>query len=139
LSAEQTAAYAASPHFRILLNTAEAHAVEETTLGLRAATFWTAAEQTAGGISSNGVASVLVREAGGVLHVGVADPTQANDAGLRIGIDRAAVEVIEKDSAVVVERLSPDVVLQVNTRNRRGRTIEIRLRTPRPLPQRRRR
>ena len=126
-SAEQTAAYAAAPHFRILENSAAAHAVVEETLGLRAANFWTAAPCTAGGIAADGVASVLALEDGGVLHVGVADPTQANSAGLRIALDRAAAEVWDKDDGVEVEQLAPQIRLRVETRGAQGRTLRVRL------------
>ena len=115
--------YAAAPQFRILDNSAAAHAVVEETLGLRAANFWTAAPHTAGGISSEDAASVLALEAGGLLHAGVAGPTQATHGGLRIGVERAAAEVIEKDETVEVEQLAPAVVLKVDTGGARGQTL----------------
>jgi hyaluronate lyase len=128
-SAAQTADYSASPQFRVLENTAAVHAVVEDTLNLKAVNFWNAAEQTAAGVSSSGVASILIREWEGVVHIGIADPTQANADGLRIAIDRAAAEVLEADAAVAVEQMSPSIVLQVDTRGARGRTLRIRLRS----------
>ncbi|MBI4904454.1 MAG: polysaccharide lyase 8 family protein [Acidobacteria bacterium] len=127
LDADQTAAYAAAPQFRILEHTPSIHAVVEETLGLRAASFFAAVQQNSAGIASDGVASVLALETEGVLIVGVADPTQANNTGLRITFDRDASEVIEKDAAVQVEQLAP-VVIKVDTRATRGRTLRVRLR-----------
>ncbi len=127
-NAEQTAAYAAAPQFRIVTQTPLVHAVTEETLGLRAANFFASGQPAASGISSDGVASVLVVESGGALHIGVADPTQANNAGLRITVERAAVEVVEKDAAVQVEQMSPVTILRIDTRGARGRTLRAQLR-----------
>jgi len=124
-TAEQTRSYAEAPQFRIVENSTVVHAVTEETLGIRAANFWSGGENREVGISADGTASVIALESEGMLHVGVADPTQANTAGLRISVRRGAAEVVEKDESIQVELLETEVVLKVETRNARGRTFRV--------------
>lgn len=131
LTATQTAAYASSPHFRIVENSTEVQAVTEETLGLVGRKFLDDVGSDGGRDLVRWDPQVVAIEAEGVLAVGVADPTQANSGGLRVGIDREAAEVLEKDEAVVVEQMTPSVVLRVDTRGARGRTLRVRLRLPR--------
>ena len=119
---QDTAAYAASPPFRIVENTGEAQAVVDPSLKLRALSFWNNAVKTAAGVTSDKAASVLVQESDGTLSVAVADPTQANTGTIRIEIDRAAAGVVEQDATVTVEQLAPSIRLLINVRNARGKT-----------------
>ncbi|MFB3827756.1 MAG: polysaccharide lyase 8 family protein [Bryobacteraceae bacterium] len=123
-TSEQTAAYAAAPQFRILENSAQAHAVAEDTLGIRAVNFWGNEPHTAAGVSSDRIASVIALETGGVLHLAVADPTQANSGAIRIEVDGAAASLLEGDGAVTVEQLAPTLRVSVRVQNARGRTIK---------------
>ena len=123
---EETAAYAADPDFQIVENSAAAHAVTHRTLGLRAVNFWTNEAATSAGITCDRVAAVLVSAAGATLSLAIADPTQANTGTIHVEVDRAAAEVVEKDDAITVERLSPTLRLAVNVRNSRGKSLRLR-------------
>lgn len=125
-AAEEVAAYAAAPDFRILENSGEAQAVAEDTLGLRAVNFWTNGGKQAGGITCDRIASVLVLDGDGMLHLGVADPTQANSGSIRVEVDRAVSAVEEKDDAVTIEQMAPSLVVSVDVRNARGHTLRAR-------------
>ena len=119
---QDTAAYAASPPFRIVENSGEAQAVVDPSLKLRAVSFWNNAVKTAAGVTSDKAASVMVQESDGALSVAVADPTQANTSAIRIEIDRAATAVVEQDATVTVEQLAPSIRLLINVRSARGKT-----------------
>ncbi len=118
--------YAAAPHFRIVENSAAAHAVAEETLGVRAVNFWTNQSHTTAGITSDHVASVLIHDTDGTLHVGIADPSQTASAPIRIELDRAVGAPLEKDDAIIVEQLAPSLILTVRVEGARGRTLQAR-------------
>jgi hyaluronate lyase len=132
---DQVAAYAATPHFRLIENTAAAHAVAEDTLGLLAVNFWENSPHRAGALSSDRIASALVLDAGDALHLAVADPTQANSDTIRLELDRAVSALLEKDDAITVEQLAPTLRLTVPTQNGRGRTFTARFATTPPVAQ----
>ena len=77
------------------------------------------------GITSDRIASVLVIEADGAIHIAVADPTQANNGALHIEIDRAVASVMEKEDAISIDRMSPTLRLTVNVANTRGRSLKL--------------
>jgi hyaluronate lyase len=124
-NAAAVAAYAAAPGVRIEENSAQAHAVSEPALGLRAVNFWTDAKKASDGITSDRIASVLVIESGGAIQIAVADPTQANGGAIHLEIDRAAASVMEKDEAISIDQLSPAVRLTVNVANAGGRSLRL--------------
>jgi hyaluronate lyase len=128
-NAAAVAAYAAAPGVLIEENSAQAHAVSEPALGLRAVNFWTDARKTSDGITSDRIASVLVIESGGAIQIAVADPTQANGGAIHLEIDRAAASVMEKDEAISIDQLSPAVRLTVNVANAGGRSLRLKCAT----------
>ncbi|MFN7938735.1 MAG: polysaccharide lyase 8 family protein [Bryobacteraceae bacterium] len=120
----ETEAYAVAPNFRVLENSAAAHAVEEDWLGIRAVTFWGNTAHTVAGITCDRSAAVLVHAADGAITVGVADPAQVS---AEIHVDLAGVfwEVVEKDDGVGGERTGLGVMLTVRTEGARGRTLRV--------------
>lgn len=113
-SAAAVAAYAAAPQFTIIENSANVQAVREDTLGVTAANFWADATHTAGGITCDRKAAVMVRDDGTELRVAVADPTQVNTGTIRIEIAAAMERVLAADPRVTVEQVKPTVKLLVN-------------------------
>ncbi len=127
-NAAAVVAYAAAPGFRIVENSAQAHAVSKPGLGLRAVNFWSDSQKTSGGIRSDRIASVLVIEAGGAIQIAVADPAQAGGA-IHIEIDRTVTGVMEKDEGISIDRMSPAIRLTVNVANTRGKSLKVRCAT----------
>ncbi len=123
-NAAETARYAAALGFQIVENSPEAHAVSKPALGLRAVNFWADRKKTSNGITSDRIASVLVVETGGAIHIAIADPAQAGGGAIQIEIDRAAAGVMEKDDAITIDRMSP-IRLTVNVANARGRSLKL--------------
>jgi hyaluronate lyase len=122
-SADDTAAYAANPAVQIVENDGAAQAVTHAGLGIQAVNFWTASAMPVAGISSDGVASVLVHQANGLLNVAVSDPTQANSGTLHIEIAAAAQGVVSQDDGVSVDQTGPTVRLSVNVNLSHGKAF----------------
>jgi hyaluronate lyase len=126
-NADDTAAYASAPAVQIAENDAVVQAVTHAGLGIQAANFWAASAKPAAGITSDAIASVLVHQAGGLINIAVADPTQANTGTIHIEVATAASAVMAQDDGVTVDQMSPTVKLSVNVRNARGKTFRVSL------------
>lgn len=131
-TAARTASFAASPTVAILENSVDAHAARDTAAGVTGVNFWNDAAKTvndAGGayLTSNRKASVTVRDTGSELHIGVADPTQANTGTIDLELNRSAWQVISKDPAVTVTQLYPTIKLTVNVNASAGRSYAVQL------------
>jgi hyaluronate lyase len=116
-------AYADKLPIRVAANSETVHAVEVPALGLRGATFWSAAD--AAGISSSGKASVLVLEKGGATSVAVADPTQL-EKSVELTIETTASAVVKADERIKVIGNHP-LKLSVNLDGAFGRSLVIEL------------
>jgi hyaluronate lyase len=124
-NAADVASYAAAPGVQIVEQSAQAHAISEPALGLRAVNFWTSARRASNGITTDGIASVLVIETGGAIQIAVADPTQANGGAIHLELDRAVASVLEKDAAITVDQLTPSLRLTVNVADARGGSLKL--------------
>jgi hyaluronate lyase len=127
-STAQAAAYAAAPTVTILERSAAATAVRDTALGLVGAHFWTDAAKTvnlqgAPYVTSNRKAAVITQEVDNVLHVAVADPTQANGGAIEIEIARAAGAAIATSPGVTVTRLAPTIRLAIDVAAAAGKSF----------------
>jgi hyaluronate lyase len=127
LSAGDTAAYAASPAVQIAQNDAMAQGVIQIALGIQAVNFWAPSPQPVAGITSDGVASVLVHQANGLLNVAVADPTQANTGTLHVEIAAPASTVVSQDDGVTVTQTTPTLRLSVNVKGAHGKSFHVSL------------
>lgn len=131
-SALHTDHYAEAPQITVIANDANVQAVSETTLGITAANFWTDSPQTAGIITANRKASVLVRNDGDFVDVSVSDPTQANTGTIELEIASPASAVISSDGGVSVTQTSPAISMSVNVSGARGKTFRARFYTGTP-------
>jgi hypothetical protein len=123
LSAPETAGYAASPNVSLLQNSASIQAVSEGPLGVTAANFWNDGPQSAGGITVNRKASVLLQLTETNLTVAVADPTQTNTAGITVTINQAAAQTLSLDPGITVSQLAPALELTANTTGAAGKSL----------------
>lgn len=133
-TASQVDNYAANPPLVVLANTSSAHAVRETSLGVTAANFWNDGPATAGGISVDRRASVVVQDRFGVVDVAVSDPTHANTGSIVVEIATATRGIVSTDSGVSVVQLAPTMRLMVDVAGARGRTFRARLTTGESRP-----
>lgn len=116
---EQTWRRAADPGFQVLANTAAVQAIKDARRQLVLANFWAAG--TAGGLTTDGPASVVTGVDGGRLHVAVSDPSRTA-ATVRLTIDRPARALVTADPSVTVVELGRRVVLDIATGGTRGAT-----------------
>ena len=125
-TADQVASYAASPEIVIVENTTRAQAVKETTLGITAVNFWRDGSNKVAGVTADKKASVIFRNDGTVLELGISDPTQTNSGILNLEISVSAAAVFAADPAITVVQLSPTLKLAVNLSGSAGRTCSAR-------------
>ena len=112
LDATATAAYAASPDTQILANTSAVQAVRENTLGITAAHFWNDASTTAGTITSDHKAAVMLRRTSTNLDIAVSDPTWKNVTSINLIITGRALAYIRGRSYVLPQDIV-DMALDV--------------------------
>ncbi|MBD2867018.1 polysaccharide lyase 8 family protein [Paenibacillus arenilitoris] len=127
-TAKQTADYASKPDIRIVANSPDVHAVKEKRLGITGAFFWNNEKTTAGGITSNQVASVMVEEKDRVLTVSAADPTRANNGTIEIELDKKAIAVISADPGITVTETAPTIRFTVHAADSEGKTFQVKFR-----------
>ncbi len=119
-------AYAANPDITIVENSSRVTAVKENKLGITAVNFWRDASNFVSGVSSDHKASVIFRNDGSVLEIGISDPTQTNTVGINVELSSAASLVLSADAGISVQQLSPTLKLAVNPGNSLGATFRAR-------------
>ena len=124
----QVSAYASSLPITVLSNTSDAQAVSKPSLGITAAQFWRVGSTTAGPITSDRIASVIVRETVDEIAVSVADPTHAHSGSIAVAVALPAACVVESDPTITVSQLAPGVQLSVNVAGSEGRSHTVVLR-----------
>jgi hyaluronate lyase len=125
-SARRSGQYAEAPQVTVIANDNNVQAVSETTLGIAAANFWNDGIRTAGIITVDKKASVLVRNDGTFIDVSVSDPTQANPGTINVQIAASANTLISADSGVSVTQLQPGISMSVNVNGSEGKTFRAR-------------
>lgn len=132
-TAAQVGQYAANPDVDILVNSSTVQAVRDNSLQITAANFWNDAVQTAGGITASGKSSVMVRQTGDELEIGVSDPTQAQTASIEIEVDRGAAAVLSADPNVTITQIYPTIRMSVYVNKAAGKTMKAKLKLGVPV------
>ncbi|WZH35776.1 MAG: polysaccharide lyase family 8 super-sandwich domain-containing protein [Microbacterium enclense] len=123
----QVDSYASDPDISILENSTSAQAVRENGLNVTGITFWKDEVTTAGGVTSDRKASVMVSKSAGTLDVSVADPTQKNVGQIYLSLDTPATGLISNDPEVTVLQYTPTVELKVNVDKAGGKDFHVAL------------
>jgi hyaluronate lyase len=126
-TSEQVGAYAKNPPIRIVEQSASAHAVYHSGLGIWGVHFWKDETKTAGPVTSCQKAAVMLRESENEMEISVSDPTQLNEGYVELAIAAAAENVIRADEGVEVLQLAPTVRLRANVKHAQGKTFSARL------------
>jgi len=103
--------------------------VRVASLGLTAANFWSDGPSTAGIITVDRMACVLLQAKGDSLEVAVSDPTQSNTATIAVELSAPGLKLIGADPEVHVDRLSPTIRLSFLVADASGRTFHARFLT----------
>jgi hyaluronate lyase len=123
MTADSVSNYALSPDIVILTNTASVQAVKKPAPGVEAANFWAAGTSSAGSITVNDKASVIIWDSTN-LRVGISDPTQTNTGAITVTLDRSASGLLSADAGVTILQLSPQIILAVNVNGSHGKTFQ---------------
>lgn len=135
----QVSDYAAAPDISILENSDSVQAVKENSLNVTGINFWNDEPATAGPVTSDKKASVMLSETPDELELSVSDPTQKNAGQIYITVDASATGLISKDPEVTVVQYSPTIKLKVNVNNARGKDFNVKFsrsgsQQPNPAP-----
>lgn len=133
-TSEEMKEYEKNPNVEILANTDEVQAVGYKNKSVIGANFWQDKAASVSGISSDKKASIIVKQSGDVVEIGVSDPTMKNLGTIEVDIDKEFGEVISADSNVTVAANNGKVHLIVNTAGKNGNTsyAVVRLKTNKP-------
>jgi WD40 repeat protein len=126
-SAAQVADYARKPRVEVLENSDRVQAVRVGSLGLTAANFWCDGPSTAGAITVDRMASVLLQAQGPVIDVALSDPTQVDNGTITVELANSAQKLVAADTGVVIDRLSPSIRLTFCVAGAAGKTLHARL------------
>ena len=131
---EEMKEYEKNPSVEILANTDEVQAVGYKNKSVIGANFWQDKAASVSGISSDKKASIIVKQSGDVVEIGVSDPTMKNLGTIEVEIDKEFGEVISADPNVTVAANNGKVHLVVNTAGKNGDTsyAVVRLKTNKP-------
>lgn len=133
-TSEEMKEYEKNPNVEILANTDEVQAVGYKNKSVIGANFWQDKVASVSGISSDKKASIIVKQSGDVVEIGVSDPTMKNLGTIEVDIDKEFGEVISADPNVTVAANNGKVHLVVNTAGKNGDTsyAVVRLKTNKP-------
>lgn len=135
----QVNSYAADPGITILANSASVQAVRENALNVTGINFWRDEPTSAGGVTSDKKASIMMNRTADSVELSVADPTQKNVGYIYLSLDGPATGVISKDPEVTVLQYTPTVELKIDMNGARGKNINVKLalggaQQPNPAP-----
>jgi hypothetical protein len=111
-------------NYQILRNDATAQAVKDIAADKTAANFWAAG--TAGGITCDAKACVLVKQDADFLDIAVSDPTQANTGSIVLELASPVAGLIHADTGITVEQLAPTLRLRFAAAKSYGRSFKAR-------------
>lgn len=126
-SAKETKYYNENPNIEILANTEKVQSVRENRLKITAANFWED-NQSIDFISVDKKSSIIVKEENGKLKTSISDPTMKNDV-IKVTLDKDVESVINKDERINVIESKDKVVLEVNVKDLKGKSIDIEFKT----------
>jgi len=122
-SASETAQYAANPNITILSNTPQVQAVMNRSEGVTGWNFWEAAKKPVAGLRVDAPASVIMKEAGNKLIIGISDPTQKGKT-ITVELDRSVSGVSVENPDVNILSSKP-LKIKVNVEGALGCTRSV--------------
>ena len=119
---EEMKAYEKNPSIEILANTADVQAVRYKSKNVIGANFWQDKVVSVGGITCDKKASIIMKQTGDTLEIGVSDPTMKNLETIEVEIDKEFGSLVSADPNVVVSAKNGKINLVVNTKGKNGDT-----------------
>jgi hyaluronate lyase len=124
---QQLQMYAKEPMVEIIENTSEAQAVRQKELNITGVNFWKDDVKKVGDITCNRKASIIIQEANNSIALAVSDPTQRNEQGILVELNKYSTGILACDSEIKVIQLKPTVKLEIVTKNAMGKSVQIQL------------
>ncbi|MFC2476813.1 MAG: polysaccharide lyase family 8 super-sandwich domain-containing protein, partial [Catonella sp.] len=119
---EEMKEYEKNPTVEILANTTDVQAVRYKSKNVIGANFWQDKIASVSGITCNKKASVIVKQTGDTLEIGVSDPTMKNTETIEVEIDKEFGNLVNADSNVAVSENNGKIHLVVSTKGTNGGT-----------------
>jgi len=119
---EEMKEYEKNPTVEILANTTDVQAVRYKSKNVIGANFWQDKTVSVSGITCNKKASIIVKQTGNTLEIGVSDPTMKNLETIEAEIDKEFGSLISADPNVAVSSNNGKIHLVVNTKGKNGDT-----------------
>ena len=119
---EEMKEYEKNPTVEILANTTDVQAVSYKSKNVIGANFWQDKVVSVSGITCNKKASVIVKQTGDTLEIGVSDPTMKNTETIEVEIDKEFGNLVNADSNVAVSENNGKIHLVVSTKGTNGDT-----------------
>lgn len=131
---EEMKEYEKNPSVEILANTTDVQAVRYKSKNVIGANFWQDKVVSVSGITCNKKASIIVKQTGDTLEIGVSDPTMKNLETIEAEIDKEFGGLVSADTNVAVSEKNGKIHLVVNTKGTNGDTsvAEVKLKTATP-------
>ena len=123
-NAAEVEAYAGDPDIAVLRNDEFVQAVSDSTLDIMMANFWQSAKASAGGVTLDKPASVIVHADGGAYDFSIADFTMTNAANIiTMELDKECLSVLDGDSRVNVVQYAPSAIIEIDMTGTFGRSV----------------
>ena len=119
---EEMKEYEKNPTVEILANTTDVQAVSYKSKNVIGANFWQDKVVSVSGITCNKKASVIVKQTGDTLEIGVSDPTMKNTETIEVEIDKEFGGLVSADTNVAVSENNSKIHLVVSTKGTNGDT-----------------
>ena len=131
---EEMKEYEKNPTVEILANTTDVQAVRYKSKNVIGANFWQDKTVSVSGITCNKKASIIVKQTGDTLEIGVSEPTMKNTETIEVEIDKEFGKLVSADTNVAVSEKNGKIHLVVNTKGTNGDTsvAEVKLKTATP-------
>lgn len=119
---EEMKAYEKNPSIEILANTVDVQAVRYKSKNVTGANFWQDKVVSVGGITCDKKASIIMKQTGDTLEIGVSDPTMKNLGTIEVEIDKEFGSLVNADTNVAVSSKNGKINIVVDTRGKNGDT-----------------
>lgn len=124
MTPQQTAQYSLDPKIEILSSTDKLHAVHQKELNIFAFNSYSNESLTAGPITTNKIASVIMQKKENTTTIAVSDPTRSASS-INVTISGFCGDVVSKDSNINVTSIGENLSFTVNTQGSQGKTFSI--------------
>ncbi|PLR76286.1 silent information regulator protein Sir2 [Bacillus sp. V3-13] len=123
---KKTEQYAANPNVKVLSNTEDVHAVENTKLGIKGFNFFSDKKKTVSNLTSYNQASILVKKDGDTVTIAISDPTFSLDK-MKLKVEVPNPTAVAASDGVKISVSNEKALIHIDSKNSNGKSYEIKL------------